>query len=223
MIRPGMELRSLAGARAPSPGSDDARRRAESPPAHEVTFLDLARQHVRSANAVRLLRHRRAHLIGRLKVDFNMALLALATSFLCFKARRMRAYDHTGAGQLFRDLIDMPPDVAMPRTKSKSFLQARTHLSRVLTSGLISKPVAFCDGTIAAPLGPITLSDALALAIPVCMKIQDRKTNILDLDAPNSDCSTRKCSSYNIPICRCAAHQVLHNGNPPPRVRQWVS
>ena len=48
------------------------------------------------------------------KVDFDMALLVLASALYRLTARRMRGYDDAQARQIFRDLVDMPADVACP-------------------------------------------------------------------------------------------------------------
>jgi hypothetical protein len=47
------------------------------------------------------------------KVDFDMALLVLASCLYRLMARRMRGYDDAQARQIFRDLIDMPANVAI--------------------------------------------------------------------------------------------------------------
>jgi hypothetical protein len=47
------------------------------------------------------------------KVDFDMALLVLASGLYRSMARRMRGYDDAQARQIFRDLIDMSADVAI--------------------------------------------------------------------------------------------------------------
>jgi hypothetical protein len=47
------------------------------------------------------------------KVDFDMALLVLASCLYRMMARRMRGYDDAQARQIFRDLIDMPGDVTI--------------------------------------------------------------------------------------------------------------
>ena len=46
-----------------------------------------------------------------LKVDFDMALLVLASGLYRLVAQRMRGYGDAQARQIFRDLIDMPADV----------------------------------------------------------------------------------------------------------------
>src|SRR6266478_5793122 len=47
------------------------------------------------------------------KIDFDMALLVIASGLYRLMARRMRGYDDAQARQIFRDLIDMPADVAI--------------------------------------------------------------------------------------------------------------
>jgi hypothetical protein len=42
-----------------------------------------------------------------LKVDFDMAILILASGLYRLMAQRMRGYDDAQARQIFRDLIDM--------------------------------------------------------------------------------------------------------------------
>ena len=48
-----------------------------------------------------------------LKVDFDMALLVIASGLYRLLARRMRGYADAQARQIFRDLIDMPADVTI--------------------------------------------------------------------------------------------------------------
>jgi hypothetical protein len=76
------------------------------------------------------------------KVDFDMALLVLASGLYRLMARRMRGYDDAQARQIFRDLIDMPADVAITENEIRVRFHRRAHLPIVLASGLIDKPVA---------------------------------------------------------------------------------
>jgi len=76
------------------------------------------------------------------KVDFDMALLVLASALYRLTARRMRGYDDAQARQIFRDLVDMPADVAVTPAEVKVRFHRRAHLPIVLASGLIDKPVA---------------------------------------------------------------------------------
>ena len=75
------------------------------------------------------------------KVDFDMALLVLASGLYRLMARRMRGYDDAQARQIFRDLIDMPADVAITENEITVRFHRRAHLPIVLASGLIDKPV----------------------------------------------------------------------------------
>jgi len=76
------------------------------------------------------------------KVDFDMALLVLASGLYRLMARRMRGYDDAQARQIFRDIIDMPADVAITDTEINVRFHRRAHLPIVLASGLFDKPVA---------------------------------------------------------------------------------
>jgi transposase len=75
------------------------------------------------------------------KVDFDMALLVLASGLYRLMARRMRGYDDAQARQIFRDLIDMPADVAITEHEITVRFHRRAHLPIVLASGLFDKPV----------------------------------------------------------------------------------
>jgi hypothetical protein len=75
------------------------------------------------------------------KVDFDMALLVLASGLYRLMARRMRGYDDAQARQIFRDLIDMPADVAITENEITVRFHRRAHLPIVLASGLFDKPI----------------------------------------------------------------------------------
>jgi len=75
------------------------------------------------------------------KVDFDMALLVLASGLYRLMARRMRGYDDAQARQIFRDLIDMPADVAITDNEITVRFHRRAHLPIVLASGLFDKPI----------------------------------------------------------------------------------
>lgn len=77
-----------------------------------------------------------------LKVDFDMALLVLASGLYRLMARRMRGYDDAQARQIFRDLIDMAADVVITASQITVRFHRRAHLPIVLASGLIDKPIA---------------------------------------------------------------------------------
>jgi len=76
------------------------------------------------------------------KVDFDMALLVLASGLYRIMANRMRGYGDAQARQIFRDLIDMPADIAITNHEVRVRFHRRAHLPIVLASGLINKPVA---------------------------------------------------------------------------------
>ena len=76
-----------------------------------------------------------------LKVDFDMALLVLASGLYRLMARRMRGYDDAQARQIFRDLIDMPADVAITDDEIRARFHRRAHLPIVLAPGLFDTPV----------------------------------------------------------------------------------
>jgi hypothetical protein len=77
-----------------------------------------------------------------LKVDFDMALLVLASCLYRLMARRMRGYEDAQARQIFRDLIDMPADVKITKTEITVRFHRRAHLPIILASSLINKSVA---------------------------------------------------------------------------------
>ncbi len=76
------------------------------------------------------------------KIDFDMALLVLASGLYRLMARRMRGYDDAQARQIFRDLIDMPADIAIAESEVRVRFYRRAHLPIILASGLIDQPVA---------------------------------------------------------------------------------
>src|SRR5205823_11148770 len=75
------------------------------------------------------------------KVDFDMALLVLASGLYRLMARRMRGYDDAQARQIFRDLVDMPADVVITNNQVTVRFHRRAHLPIVLASGLFQNPV----------------------------------------------------------------------------------
>jgi len=75
------------------------------------------------------------------KVDFDMALLVIASGLYRLFARRMRGYADAQARHIFRDLIDMPADVAIAPDEVIIKLPRRAHLPILLASGLLDAPV----------------------------------------------------------------------------------
>jgi hypothetical protein len=76
-----------------------------------------------------------------LKVDFDMALLVLASGLYRLVAQRMRGYGDAQARHIFRDLIDMPADVQISEQEVCVSFHRRAHLPIVLASDLMEKPV----------------------------------------------------------------------------------
>jgi transposase len=75
------------------------------------------------------------------KVDYDMALLVVASGLYRLMARRMRGYADAQARQIFRDLISMPADVLIEDGEVRIRFHRRAHLPIVLASDLIGKPV----------------------------------------------------------------------------------
>ena len=82
-----------------------------------------------------------------LKVDFDMALLVIASGLYRLLARRMRGYADAQARQIFRDLLDMPADVEVTEQEVRVEFHRRAHLPIVLASGL-------CDRAVQIPWWP---------------------------------------------------------------------
>jgi len=76
-----------------------------------------------------------------LKVDFDMALLVIASSLYRLLARRMRGYGDAQARQIFRDLLDMPADVTIGQDDVHVRFHRRAHLPIIHASGLLDRPV----------------------------------------------------------------------------------
>ena len=77
-----------------------------------------------------------------LKVDFDMALLVLASGLYRLMADRMRGYQDAQARQIFRDLIDMPADISISQREVTVRFHRRAHLPIVLAFDLFNKSVA---------------------------------------------------------------------------------
>lgn len=76
-----------------------------------------------------------------LKVDFDMALLVMASGLYRLVARRMRGYADAHARQIFRDLLDLPAGVEISEKEVRVEFHRRAHLPIVLASGLCEKTV----------------------------------------------------------------------------------
>ena len=83
-----------------------------------------------------------------LKVDFDMALLVLASGLYRLLARRMRGHSDAQARQIFRDLVDMPADVTIDARQVQVSFHRRSHLPIVLASSLLDRlvPIPWWNG-----------------------------------------------------------------------------
>jgi hypothetical protein len=77
-----------------------------------------------------------------LKVDFDMALLVIASGLYRLLARRMRGYVDAHARRIFQDLVDMPAQVELTGREVRVEFHRRAHLPIVLASGLCDRAVA---------------------------------------------------------------------------------
>ena len=76
-----------------------------------------------------------------LKVDFDMALLVVASGLYRLLARRMRGYADAQARQIFRDLLNLPADVKITEKEVQVVFHKRAHLPIVLASELCNRAV----------------------------------------------------------------------------------
>jgi hypothetical protein len=76
-----------------------------------------------------------------LKVDFDMALLVIASGLYRRLARRMRGYRDAQARQLFRDIVHSPATVTIKGGEITVKFHRRTHLPIILASGLVNQPI----------------------------------------------------------------------------------
>ena len=77
-----------------------------------------------------------------LKVDFNLALLVIASGLYRRFAKRMRGYSDAQARQIFRDLVDMPASVQVTPAQIQVTFHRRAHLPIVLASEILSETPA---------------------------------------------------------------------------------
>ncbi len=93
------------------------------------------------ADAVRFFHRDALSSAVGLKVDFDMALLVIASGLYRLLARRMRGYTDAQARQIFRDLVDMPATVRLTEREVLVPFHRRAHLPIILASGLLDTPV----------------------------------------------------------------------------------
>jgi hypothetical protein len=74
-----------------------------------------------------------------MKVDFDLALLVVASGLYRLLARRMRGYSDVQARQIFRDLIDMPATVKTSAAEVRVTFHRRAHMPIVLASGILAE------------------------------------------------------------------------------------
>jgi hypothetical protein len=77
-----------------------------------------------------------------LKIDFDMAILVIASGLYRILAQTMRGYSDAQARQIFRDLVDIPADVTITEREVQVSFHRRSHLPILLASGLLEKTVA---------------------------------------------------------------------------------
>ena len=77
-----------------------------------------------------------------LKIDFDMALLVIASGLYRILAKRMRGYSDAQARQIFRDLVDIPANITITEREVQVSFHRRSHLPIILASGLLDKPVS---------------------------------------------------------------------------------
>lgn len=76
-----------------------------------------------------------------IKVDFDMAMLVIASGLYRLLARKMRGYADAQADTIFRDLIDMPATVTVTPNEVTVRFHRRAHLPIIIDSGMLNSPV----------------------------------------------------------------------------------
>ena len=76
-----------------------------------------------------------------IKVDFDMALLVIASGLYRQLAQKMRGYADAQASHLFRDLINMPATVTVGTSEVTVRFLRRARLPIIIDSGLLDTPV----------------------------------------------------------------------------------
>jgi hypothetical protein len=76
-----------------------------------------------------------------IKVDFDMALLVIASGLYRELGHKMRGYADAQAGHIFRDLINMPATVTVGASEVTVRFHRRAHLPIIIDSGILDSPV----------------------------------------------------------------------------------
>jgi len=76
-----------------------------------------------------------------IKVDFDMALLVIASGLYRLLGRKMRGYTDAQPARIFRDLVDMPATVTITGDEVIVRFHRRAHLPIIIDSGLLNSPV----------------------------------------------------------------------------------
>lgn len=76
-----------------------------------------------------------------IKVDFDMALLVIASGLYRLLARKMRGYADAQADRIFRDLVDMPATVTVAAKEVTVRFHRRAHLPIIIDSAMLNSPV----------------------------------------------------------------------------------
>lgn len=77
-----------------------------------------------------------------MKVNFDMALLVVASGLYRRLGKQMRGYADAKARSIFRDLLDTPADVEIAENQVLVRFHHRAHLPILVASGLLDQPVA---------------------------------------------------------------------------------
>ena len=105
------------------------------------TFLGEAHIENALSDAVRFFHMNALSSAVGLKVDFDMALLVIASGLYRLLAEKMRGYRDAHAGRIFRDLVDIPATVTVDTTGVTVQFHRRAHLPIIIDSGLLNSPV----------------------------------------------------------------------------------
>ena len=76
-----------------------------------------------------------------IKVDFDMALLVIASGLYRQLAQKMRGYADAQAGHIFRDLINMPATITVEASEVTVRFHRRAHLPIIIDSGMLDSPL----------------------------------------------------------------------------------